>query len=239
MKTVLRYGSLFSGLGLMDLGLTRAGWQCEWQVEINEFCRQVLDKHWPGLRRHCDVRSFPPEPVSEWRVPWIVGGFPCQDVSVAGPRTGIDGARSGLWIEFARVVDVLRPQGVIVENTPGLLDRGADRVFGDLARLGYDAEWSLVSSCSMGAPFVRSRLFIVAFPSGERSGQLRGIERAFQGTEVRSVRWKEAESGIPRELVGVPDRMERLVGLGNAVDPRVSEWIGRRIIETIGSGANQ
>ena len=127
----ITFGSLFAGIGGIDLGFERAGMQCKWQVEIDEYARKVLAKHWPKVRRHDDVRTWP-QPDSE-RVDVITGGFPCQDVSAAGKRIGIKGERSGLWFEMLRVVRELRPQIVVVENVTGLLDRGAGEVYGSLA----------------------------------------------------------------------------------------------------------
>lgn len=164
----MTFGSLFAGIGGMDLGLERAGMTCRWQVEIDPYARRVLERHWPDVRRHDDVRTFPPDDGGDWRVDLICGGFPCQDVSLAGKRAGLDGERSGLWFEYERVLRVLRPRFVLVENTPGLLSAGFGRVLGGLASLGFDAEWSIVSACSLGAPHMRERLFIVAYAHGER-----------------------------------------------------------------------
>ena len=151
----MTFGSLFAGIGGMDLGLERAGMTCEWQVEIDPYARRVLAKHWPSVRRWDDVRTFPPmanaepnerdestiggsigtgeekgrvlEPqrcADSWSVDLICGGFPCQDISYAGKGAGLAGERSGLWYEFARVVRVLRPRFVLVENVSALLTRG-------------------------------------------------------------------------------------------------------------------
>lgn len=161
---MLSFGSLFTGIGGMDLGLERAGWECKWQVEIDPYCRQVLAKHWPDVPRFEDVRGVTGDQLEP--VDLIAGGFPCQDVSQAGKRTvGIDGARSGLWSEFARIIRVLRPRLVLVENVPGLAVRGLGRVLGDLAALGYDAEWSCISAADVGAPHLRRRIFLLAAPT--------------------------------------------------------------------------
>jgi DNA (cytosine-5)-methyltransferase 1 len=121
----MTFGSLFAGIGGFDLGFERAGLFCKWQVEVNEFCQRVLAKHWPDTRRHDDVRTFPPNESRAWKVDVICGGFPCQDISVAGRGAGIaEGTRSGLWSEYARIIRVLRPRFVVVENVPALLIRG-------------------------------------------------------------------------------------------------------------------
>ena len=116
----MKFGSLFCGIGGFDLGLERAGMQCAWQVEIDPYAQKVLAKHWPDVRRHADVCTFPPE-EGDWEVDVICGGFPCQDISYAGKGAGLAGARSGLWYEFARIIGQLRPRYVVVENVAALL----------------------------------------------------------------------------------------------------------------------
>lgn len=225
----LSFGSLFSGIGGLDLGLERAGMKCAWQVEIDSYCQRVLSKHWPDVPKFDDVRTFTPTAVDV-----VAGGFPCQDVSVAGLKVGIDGPRSGLWRELHRIISEVRPRFAIVENTAGLLVRGLDRVLGDLAGIGYDAEWGVLSSCRFGAPHMRQRVFIVAYPASQRQGQLRRLECQGKSEATWRVRWSEDQSGIQRELDGVPYRLERCKGIGNAVDPRVAEWIGRRVMMAAG-----
>lgn len=161
--TPLTFGSLFAGIGGMDLGLERSGMRCAWQVEIDDYATRVLAKHWPAVQRERDVRTvgahnLPPVDV-------ICGGFPCQDISDAGKRAGITGSRSGLWSEFARLIGELRPRYALIENVAALLGRGLDTVLCDLAALGYDAEWEIISAASVGAPHRRERVFIVAYPN--------------------------------------------------------------------------
>lgn len=157
-------GSLFSGIGAMDLGIERSGFKLKWQVEIDPYCRRVLARHWPDVRRWDDVRTWP-QPDTE-RVDLLFGGFPCTDISHAGRREGIEGQQSGLWSEFRRIIRTLRPRFVLVENVAALLGRGASRVFGDLAADGYDCEWACIPAAAFGAPFVRDRVFVVATPCG-------------------------------------------------------------------------
>ena len=159
----MTFGSLFAGIGGLDLGLERAGMECQWQVEIDPFCRKVLAKHWPDVRRYEDVRTVGADELKP--VDLVAGGFPCQDVSIAGKQAGIkEGTRSGLWSEYYRVICELRPRFVLVENVPGLLVDGLGRVLGDLAEAGYDAEWQVLSAADMGANQMRKRVFIVAYP---------------------------------------------------------------------------
>lgn len=154
-------GSLFSGVGGLELGLEWAGLgPVVWQVERDPWCRGVLAMHWPEAERHADVRHVGAHNLDEVEV--ICGGFPCQDVSVAGKGAGLDGARSGLWSEFARIVGELRPRAVVVENVRALVARGLDRVAADLDRIGYRVEARIIAAADVGAPHRRERLFIVA-----------------------------------------------------------------------------
>jgi DNA (cytosine-5)-methyltransferase 1 len=157
----MTFGSLFAGIGGFDLGLERAGMTCKWQVEIDDYASRVLAKHWPDVPRHGDVRTFPTAD-RDWSVDLICGGFPCQDISVAGKGAGLAGARSGLWYEFARIIREVRPRWVIVENVRALASRGLGEVLGDLANLGFDAEWHCIPACAVGAPHRRERIWIVA-----------------------------------------------------------------------------
>jgi DNA (cytosine-5)-methyltransferase 1 len=242
-------GSLFAGIGGFDLGFERAGWDVKWQVEIDPYCQRVLAKHWPDVRRHNDVKTFPPGDADDWRVDCIIGGFPCQDISNAGKRIGIDGERSGLWSEYARIVGLLRPGFIVVENVAALLDRGIDRVLGDLAESGYDAEWDCLPAAVFGAPFVRDRVFLVAYPHGERGGARREgrFAGAVQGLCVprqSRIPFDEAdriacaghwstEPGLVRLVCGISPALDRLRGLGNAVVPQVAQWIGERLMRVI------
>lgn len=158
----LTVGSLFSGIGGLDLGLERAGMTVRWQVENDAYCQRVLAKHWPDVPRYGDIKELDPHALEP--VDLICGGFPCHDISQAGERRGITGERSGLWVEFARVVRHLRPRFVLVENVGDLAVRGLSTVLGDLAAIGYDAEWQSIPAAALGAPHRRERLFIVAYP---------------------------------------------------------------------------
>lgn len=167
----MNVGSLFSGIGGFDLGFERAGMRVSWQVELDPYCRAVLARRFPDAARFEDVREVGARELDP--VDLLCGGFPCQDLSAAGRGAGIDGARSGLWAEFARIVRELRPRYVVVENVPALLtgkgkrwDRAPiGRVLGDLAEARYDAEWACLSAGEFGAPHLRKRVWIVAYPA--------------------------------------------------------------------------
>lgn len=241
----LTFGSLFAGIGGFDLGFERAGMVCKWQVEIDPFCQRVLAKHWPHVRRHDDVRTFPPTAADDWRVDVICGGFPCQDISNAGLRAGIEGERSGLWSEYARIIRVLRPTIVCVENVAALLDRGIGRVLGDLATLGYCAEWECFTAAEFNAPHQRDRLFILA--NSNENANLDALRAGTRGQKSEGFAWwrgrldelgasdgierRDTYAEVMREVDGIPAWVDRVGGLGNAVVPQVAEWIGRRIVE--------
>jgi len=165
MTTLLRVLDLFSGIGGFSLGLERTG--CFKTVafcEIESFPRKVLRKHWQNVPIYEDVRTLTADRLSAdgISVDVICGGFPCQDISTAGKGAGIEGERSGLWTEFSRLIGEICPQYVIVENVAALLSRGLDKVLGDLAAIGFDAEWHGISASAVGAPHRRDRIWIVA-----------------------------------------------------------------------------
>ena len=187
----MRFGSLFAGIGGFDLGLERSGMQCGWQVEIDPYATKILEKHWPNVPRWADVRTFPP-PEGDWEVDVICGGFPCQDISFAGKGAGLAGARSGLWYEFARIIGVLRPRYVVVENVAALLVRGMGDVLGTLASLGYDAEWHVIPASAVGAPHRRERVWIVAYANG--------------------ISWHEGRASDGEEVTGRRDAHRSCVG---------------------------
>ncbi len=166
MNTPLTFGSLFAGIGGIDLGLERAGMRCAWQVEIDDYAQKILAKHWPDVARFRDVRDCGKHNLTP--VDLVAGGFPCQDISAAGKRVGITGERSGLWKEFFRIICELRPRFVLVENVAALLYRGIDTVLADLASCGYDAQWQVLPAAAFGAPHIRERVFIVAYPGCDR-----------------------------------------------------------------------
>ena len=175
MKPTITFGSLFAGIGGIDLGLERAGMECAWQVEIDPYAQKVLAKHWPNVRRYSDVKECGSDNLDP--VDLICGGFPCQDISYAGKGAGIEGARSGLWKEYYRIICELRPRFVLVENVTALLGRGLDVVLGDLAACGYDAEWESLPAAAFGAPHRRDRIFIIAHANSGSGGSEHGKQQ--------------------------------------------------------------
>jgi DNA (cytosine-5)-methyltransferase 1 len=245
----ITFGSLFAGIGGIDLGFERAGMACKWQVEIHPYAQQVLAKHWPGVRRHDDVRTWP-QPDTE-QVDVIAGGFPCQDISYAGKGAGLAGERSGLFYEVARIVREMGPRVVVLENVAALLTRGMGDVLGTLASLGYDAEWHCIPAAAVGAPHIRDRVFVLAYAKGSgwvgsphtpSRGRKAGDEQnrkitTKQAGRCLSDKWREwwsSEPPLARVVDGVSadvDRPNRAIG--NAVVPQVAEFVGRMVVNAL------
>lgn len=221
--------------------------------EIDPFARKVLAKNWPEVPIFDDIKTLQGSDVDAADV--ICGGFPCQDISFAGTwntgGVGLAGERSGLWFEYLRIIGEIRPKYVIVENVAALLNRGLGTILGGLAEVGYDAEWHCIPASAVGAPHIRDRTWIVAYPQQEQriravfnadhaSQEIRleackrdadGIRSEVGGTR-RSIpgRWVD-QPDPPRVVDGVSDWSYRLGACGNAVVPQIPELIGRAIIE--------
>ena len=331
----LTVGSLFSGIGGLDLGLERAGMEVIWQSEIDPYACKVLSKHWPEVVNHGNIKEINWQEVERPDV--ICGGYPCQPFSTAGKRRGEEDPRH-LWPWVREAISQLRPRYAILENVRGHLSMGGLSVIGELASIGYDAEWRVVSAASVGANHRRDRIIIVAYTSSKfcnecgnenaleqstncnicqrwketdiqetrgRSGNLnvantnssntpngrqcqalpgesgsRRDDRSGSGSHIREIslgstgetasnmadtntredgwgngsvqqssrtvysgadngrgaqiyagwQWWEVEPDVGRVAHGVPSRVDRLRGLGNAVVPQVAEVIGRLVI---------
>jgi DNA (cytosine-5)-methyltransferase 1 len=296
-------GSLFSGIGGIDLGLERAGMEVRWQSEIDPYCCRVLAKYWPDTPNLGDVKLIDWSQVE--RVDVICGGYPCQPFSVAGRQLGDQDPRH-LWPYFADAIRVLRPRLALLENVPGHLGLGFDRVLGDLAEIGFDADWDCIPAAAVGAPHLRDRVFVVAYPQRDelreqpvtisgsggqgvvgddgpprsladtsgRGGSDFAHSRDTAGQPLRPIAgssgrtrsgdpaegdrlprrsagivagdvdttdhsagasrrsgWWDVEPDVGRVAHGVPHRVDRLRGLGNAVVPQVAEHIGRQLLE--------
>jgi DNA (cytosine-5)-methyltransferase 1 len=302
----LTVGSLFSGIGGLDLGLERAGMKVIWQSEIDPYACKVLKKHWPEVPNHGDIKQIDWATVERPNV--ICGGYPCQPFSLAGRRQGTDDPRH-LWPWVRTAISELRPDYAVLENVRGHLTMGGIEVIGELAEIGYDAEWRIVSAAGVGAPHRRDRLIIVAYPAqlfsdgvndhargclepeavselrnggrashvantaskglegavgqvskgngngftyggaemantdSEQLGQRRQSQHAGQARKIWEYngtgqarydgwQWWEVEPDVGRVADGIPHRVDRLRGLGNAVVPQVAEYIGRLITTT-------
>lgn len=255
----LRVLDLFSGIGGFSLGLERTGgFETVAFCEIEPWNQQRLREHWPDTPIYEDVRTLSAARLAGdglENIDIITGGFPCQDISIAGLKAGLGGARSGLWSEIVRLAGELRPQHVIVENVANLLAGPAEqpgawfgRVLGDLAELGFDAEWHNIPASAVGAHFLGERVWIIA--SRAPAGRLRWEgcwssslgEDQWRGDEFERLVRLATEHGVPagslgRISDGLPDRVDRLYALGNTVLPQIPELIGRAILSTLKEAA--
>ena len=161
----MKVGSLFSGIGGLDLGLERAGMDVIWQSEIDPYACKVLNKHWPTVPNLGNIKEIDWSQVERPDV--ICGGYPCQPFSTAGKRQGEGDARH-LWPWVRECIAELRPRYAVLENVRGHLSLGFGTVLGDLATIGYDTEWQVIPATAIGAPHRRDRVFIVAYPNDPR-----------------------------------------------------------------------
>jgi len=235
--------ALFAGAGGGILGSLLHGWRTVCAVEIEDYPRRVLlqrqsDGILPKFPIWDDVCTFDGNP---WRgkIDIVTGGFPCQDISVAGKGAGLSGARSGLWGEMARIIGEVRPSFVLVENSPMLTSRGLGTVLGDLAQLGYDAKWGVLGADDAGACHRRKRIWILANATKEghlcqsEIGELEG-----RRSTVNSERswWDNdpangSEPVMGRVANGVANRVDRLAALGNGQVPAVVKLAWNLLID--------
>ena len=241
----LHVGSLFSGIGGIDLGLERAGMIVKWQSEIDPYACKVLKKHWPDTPNLGDIKQIDWSTVEPVDV--IAGGYPCQPFSTAGKRQGENDPRH-LWPYFRDAISGIRPQFAILENVRGHLSMGFDSVLADLAEIGYDAEWQIVSAASVGAPHRRERIICVAYanqPRREHRNENRStqtqngqrpkvfVQDCASNSDCRPFSHWVSEPDVGRVADGIPARVDRLRGLGNAVVPQVAEYVGRLITQSL------
>lgn len=177
---------LFSGIGGFSLGLECAGWETVAFCEIEPSCHNVLSKYWPDVPIFEDVTKLSATDIAS-SVDVICGGFPCQDISVAGKKKGITGNRSGLWKEYLRLINEIRPKYAIIENVANLRSHGLITVLQDLWQIGYNAQWHCISASALGAPHQRDRIWIIAYPDRQRCecGRDNWEERPVQNDQKR------------------------------------------------------
>lgn len=227
----LRVLDLFSGIGGFSLGLERTGgFETVAFCEIEDYPRRVLAKHWPDVPIYDDVRTLTHERLQQdgIAVDVICGGFPCQDISFAGKGAGLAGERSGLWREFARLIDEIRPRYALVENVAALLYRGLGDVLGGLAEIGYDAEWHCIPASSVGAPHRRDRIWIVAYPVADAGGG------RCSRPDCRQIQqpWRA-------EAVGTSQVLADANGAGLEWRPRLAEHLAKQLAAIERGGAGQ
>ena len=226
--------ALFAGAGGGILGGHLLGWRTKCAVELDAYARRVLlarqaDGSLPRFPVWDDVCTFDGRP---WRghIDVVSGGFPCQDISLAGYGAGLCGARSALWWEMHRIIREVGPKFVFVENVAALANRGLDAVLGSLADIGFDARWGVLSAAAVGAPHKRDRMWIVAqLADADRQGELQPVgsqqdkrRRACnRSQEDGATLWWQAEPDVGRVANGVASRLDRLKALGNGQVPAV------------------
>jgi DNA (cytosine-5)-methyltransferase 1 len=224
----LTVGSLFSGCWGMDLGLERSGMDIRWNSEIDPYCCRVLAKHWRDVPNLGDVTAVDWTTVE--RVDLICGGYPCPAFSQAARGRNV---APDLWPAMRAAIDAVRPRYVLIENVAAHLGRGFAGVLADLDALGFDAEWSTLSACAVGAAHMRRRLFALAYPHGHRQPML-PVNAEMAGMPPAAGhrgRWGNPTPDDMGADDGVPYRLDRLRALGNAVVPQVAELIGWRVME--------
>lgn len=242
--------SLFAGVGGMELGLERAGMTTVGQVEIDPYCQQVLNRHWPEVPKHDDVTTTPEWWVSDDRptVDLICGGFPCQPFSLAGRQAGVSDER-WMWPETERVIRAIRPRYVLLENVAALVRDSVafGTVLADLHQLGFDAEWGTIPASDFGLPTIRERVYVLAYSAGVDGFARGGVESRRGRRSPLTVRglcglgvaereqfardWLAVEPRVGRLVDGVPNQSHRLRVIGNAVCPPVAEHLGKLILE--------
>ena len=237
----LNYIDLFSGIGGFALGAYWAGMKFDHHYfsEVEPYAVELYQKRFPDAIPLGDITKH-----KEWELEpgeyIITGGFPCTDISVAGRKAGIEGKQSGLWSCYAEIIRDIRPEYAIMENVAALLVRGVDTVIGDLAKIGYFAAWDCIPAAAIGAHFVGDRIYIIA--SRSEAGRVRW-QRSWPAT-VGAHQWGrdkferlvrvEIEHGVPagslgRISDGLPKRLDKLRGLGNAIVPQIAEILFRQI----------
>jgi len=222
-------GSLFSGIGGLELGLEREGFgPTLWQIEIDPNRRRILAKHWPKTERYADVCGAYKLP----KVGILCGGFPCQDVSDAsrGRGGGITGSKSGLWKEYARIVCEVSPRFVVVENVSGAaIRKWLPTVRRDLHVLGYRTRAFRIDARDVGAPHARARIFVIgdSDSKGQSARSFNAQMAGMQETSRLGGHWRKPKPRTLRMAHGIPGKLDRVKMLGDAVVPECAQLVGR------------
>jgi DNA (cytosine-5)-methyltransferase 1 len=231
----MKHLDLFSGIGGFSVAADRLGIKTVQFVEIDPFCQATLRKNFPTIPIHSDVRTFTTTP-NQFEL--VTAGFPCQDLSLANPHgRGLEGERSGLIYEALRIIREAHPRFVILENVPGLANRGLAEILRQLAILGFDAEWQTVSASSVGAPHQRKRLFVIAYPQGQRSPGNHSDQAGANITPISQCSWwrrhEAPEPAICRVDARLPRGMATSIckALGNTVVPETALVALKRVVE--------
>lgn len=262
MFSKLKVFDCYSGIGGFSYGLQMTGgFETVAFCEINPYCQKVLHKHWSDVPCFDDVKRIDSKTIEQLPpIDCFTAGFPCQPFSIAGNMKGSNDNRN-LWSETIRVIRLLRPRYIILENVPNIrtIERGYvfGRILADLAQSGYDAEWQCISARSVGAPHKRERVFLIAYSNSIRRRTV--FNHVESNVETRPDEWKTAQgitrwsdcqrwfmsfmetnrlrdaSRVQRDDDGISRRLDRLRGLGNAVVPQVVSILGYLILNHAGS----
>ena len=243
----LRLLDTFSGIGGFSYAAERivGGFETVQFVEWDPFCQRILNQHWPAVPIHGNIQTFEPFPFC---ADVICGGFPCQDISLAGQQAGIkQGTRSGLFYELIRIIRFVQPKYVVLENVAAILSNGLDVVLGELAKAGYDCEWSCIRASDLGACHRRDRWWLVAYPNSSGPQGLGGKGELQKTGTKKPPRWSlgdamlnpEWRSYISKPLLfrgddGLSNRVDRIKALGNSVVPQVAAIPLRRVRQLAG-----
>ena len=234
----------FSGIGGFSYAAERlvGGFETKQFVENNPYCQKILKKHFPTVPIHDDIRTYTAKP---FQFDLLCGGFPCQDISVAGQRKGItEETRSGLFFELVRLIRLVRPKYILLENVAAILNDGLDIVLGQLSEAGYDAEWSIISAQQRGACHKRERIWIIAYPMCKGLQGRRGKFKLQKNSGERQIIWRSqphllnpnwkgylSQPTVCRGNDGLSNRVDRLRALGNSIVPAVATIPLGRILD--------
>ena len=229
-------GSLFSGVGGIEIGFERQGFKTKWCIESDLHAQQILKKRFPEADIYGDITTVDFKAIPKVQI--LTGGFPCQDISIANPKgDGIKGSKSSLWLYYFKAIREIRPRFALIENVSNIINRGFDTVIRDLASIGYAAEWHYIPAASVGANHIRERIFILTYPNewGLQRLQQESINRELsfmsQVSKEVSQTWNNKLSEPP--LLGVgngfPQRVDRTKRIGNAVIPQIAEIYAKAI----------
>lgn len=231
MKRELTHGSLFSGVEGFGLGAALAGIKTEWSCEFEDYQTKVIKKNFgKGHTVYGDIRTLENPPF----VNIISGGFPCQDISAAGKGAGIKGSRSGLWGQMHRIIGEVRPDYVIIENSPPLRKRGFEYVLHGLSEIGYDAQWQCLQGTFLGLQQRRERIYIIAYPKG-KFGEWECPKSVFREPYLPGEpggvypgwgeRWDLPEPRTFGNTNELPNLVDRNKCVGNAVQPLMAQYL--------------
>lgn len=251
----MNYIDLFAGIGGFHLGAKWARWKFKnsFYSEVDEYCNKLYKQNFPESIELGDIKKIDCEKLKKkYGKRWIItGGFPCQDLSIAGQKKGIRAERSGLWFEMLRIISRIRPKFCIIENVSGLIiSGGLGVILSGLAEIGYDAEWQSISASQIGAFHKRERIWIIAYPISKRpykskiQGRInnqasqkkygkKSIFQRFISGVVSFENWENDKYKSDRELDGISRELDRIKGLGNAIVPQIAMILFLQIKESI------